>query len=49
MNNFRQIDLELLSEEELVKIEGGLILEVIAIAVVYCTWAASFCYNLGKD
>ncbi len=48
-----QLEFTNLSAEEIHEINGGIIdpvsLAIIGIAVGYVCWAASFCYQLGKD
>lgn len=55
MKTEHQLEFTNLSTEEINKVEGGVVdpvsaaIGIAAIAVGYVCWAASFCYQLGKD
>jgi len=43
------VELTVLDQKDLSEKNGGIIIPVIAIALAYGCWAASFCYELGRD
>lgn len=43
------MNLTTLSQNELTEVNGGVLVPVLAIAIAYGCWAASFCYELGRD
>ncbi len=46
MNKDLQIQM---TKQELLKINGGIVLEIIGIAVGYALTSAAFIYSMGKD
>jgi len=47
--NLAELKVSEMSASDMEKTDGGWLLAAAAIVVGYCCWAASFCYQLGKD